>query len=71
MTIMSWREAMPKISTQRPPRARLNMRIPEPLLDWAKDYAVVRNTTITQIIIDHFTKLRETSNGKSSPAQHR
>jgi hypothetical protein len=46
------------------------MRIPEPLLDWARDYAVVRNTTITQIIIDHFTKLKEMSNGKPS-AQHR
>lgn len=62
---------MPKLSNHRPPRARLNMRIPEPLLDWAKDYAVIRNTTITQIIIDHFTKLKEASNGKSASAQHR
>ena len=52
----------------KPPRARLNMRIPEPLLVWAKGYVVSRNTTVTQLVIDHLTTLKE-QNGKA--AQHR
>jgi hypothetical protein len=41
------------------PRARLNMRIPEPLLKWAKKYVDDRNTTVTQLIIDHLTSLKD------------
>lgn len=46
---------MPRSKT---PRARLNMRIPEPLLKWAKKYVDERNTTVTQLIIDHLTELK-------------
>lgn len=40
------------------PRSRLNMRIPEPLLKWAKKYVEERNTTVTQLIIDYLTDIR-------------
>lgn len=54
------------MSRAKAPRARLNMRIPEPLLKWAKKYVNGRNTTVTQLIIDHLTDLKgeqEKSNG--------
>lgn len=35
------------------------MRIPTELLSWAKDYALLRNTTVTQVIINHLTELKE------------
>lgn len=50
--------ASPK-KTKRPKRARVNMRIPTDLLSWAKDYAGSKNTTVTQVIINHLTELKE------------
>jgi hypothetical protein len=50
--------ASPK-KIRRPKRARINMRIPAELLAWAKDYALLRNTTVTQVIINHLTELKE------------
>jgi len=39
-------------------RHRVNMRIPEDLLKWAKAYVKRKNTSLTQAVVDHFTKLR-------------
>jgi hypothetical protein len=33
-------------------RARINLRIPDPLLVWAKAYAFRTNRTLTQLIVD-------------------
>lgn len=44
--------------TAKVKRARLNMRIPEPLLKWVKDYAGAHNTTVTQLFIDQLTDLQ-------------
>jgi len=44
-------------------RARLNVRIPADLLEWAKKYAKKKNTTVTQLLIDFLTREREASNG--------
>lgn len=43
---------MPKL----PKRARVNIRVPNDLLKWAKKYAVKKNTTLTQMIIDFLTR---------------
>jgi predicted HicB family RNase H-like nuclease len=43
----------------RPRRTRLNMRIPSDLLEWAKDYAAGKNKSLTQLVVDHLTKLKE------------
>lgn len=53
-------------------RTRLNMRVPVELLDWTKSYVRKKNTSVTQLFIDHLTRLKEKhdgSNGKT--AQHR
>lgn len=47
----------------KPRRTRLNMRIPIDLLEWAKDYALEKHTSVTQIFIDHLTKMKEKRNG--------
>lgn len=44
----------------RPKRkARLQAKLPEELHGWAHDYAGRKNTTVTQLIVDYFTVLRE------------
>lgn len=45
-------------------RVRLNIRIPETLVDWAKRHAREKNTSVTQIIVSHFTTLKEAADGK-------
>lgn len=58
----------------KPKRSRLNMRIPSDLLDWAKGFALGKNTNLTQLFIDHLTKLREQRgqrNGNGKTYQHR
>lgn len=60
--------------SSKPKRSRLNMRIPSDLLDWARGFATGRNTNLTQLFIDHLTKLREQReqrNGHSKTYQHR
>ena len=52
------------MATKGTKKARLNIRVPEPLLQWAKDFAVSKNTCVTQMIIDYFTELKETRDGK-------
>ncbi len=44
--------------TQKPKRSRLNMRVPKPLLEWTKRYARQKNTSVTQLFIDHITELK-------------
>jgi hypothetical protein len=59
---------MPRTAQQKSVRTRLNMRIPSELLHWAKDYVVDKNTNLTQLFVDHLTKLKEKnghSNGKA------
>lgn len=44
------------------------MRIPSDLLIWAKVYVREKHTTVTQLFIDHLTKLKEkrcATNGKA------
>ena len=40
-------------------RTRINMRIPTDLIRWVKKYLRSKNRTLTQEVIDHFTKIRE------------
>jgi predicted HicB family RNase H-like nuclease len=40
-------------------RTRLNMRIPTDLLEWAKVHAAEKNKSLTQLVVDHLTKLKE------------
>jgi hypothetical protein len=47
----------------RTSKARLNLRVPHGLLLWAKKYAMEKNKTVTQVIIDHFTELKEKHGG--------
>ena len=44
-------------------RSRLNIRVPVDLVKWAKVWAKKKNTTITQIIIDHLTAKKEEARG--------
>jgi hypothetical protein len=44
------------------------MRIPGELLSWAKDYVTTKNTNLTQLFIDHLTKLKERTNGVNGKA---
>lgn len=40
-------------------KARLNLKIPEDLKEWAKDYAQRHGTDVTKLICDYFRYLRE------------
>lgn len=39
-------------------RIRVNMRLPNDLIEWVKEYAEARNTTLTQVVVDELTDLR-------------
>ena len=46
-------------------RLRVNIRMPSPLLNWAKQYAADSNRTFTQLVVDSLTDIKETaSNGE-------
>lgn len=49
------------MSTKKPKadRERFNMRIPRPLLKWARAYAAEKNLSVTQILVNHLTSLKE------------
>lgn len=53
------------MTTARPKRNRLNIRIPPDLLTFAKKMAKRRNTTVTQIVLDHLTRLQGVWDEKS------
>jgi hypothetical protein len=40
-------------------KKRKNFRLPLDLTLWAEDYARRKNTNMTQLIVDHLTKLKE------------
>ena len=44
-------------------RVRKNFRFPPDLTLWVEKYAEAKNTSMTQLIIDYFTSLREKENG--------
>jgi len=52
-----------KKKSQDSTRKATALRLPLDLLTWVKDYARNKNTTVTQIIIDHFTDLRARHEG--------
>jgi predicted HicB family RNase H-like nuclease len=50
-------------------RTRLNMRIPADLVVWAKRHAAAKNKSLTQLVVDHLTNLKEKNhvgNGKAA-----
>lgn len=46
---------------------RLNLVIPADLKQWAKGYVLQKNTTLTQLFIDHLVELREREKGIDVP----
>lgn len=50
----------------RQKRERLNLRIPNELLKWAKKRALSSNSSVTQLIIDQLTKLKEKEESNGS-----
>ncbi len=45
--------------TNKIDRRRINIRIPAALLDWVRLYANRKNTTVTQVIVNSLTDLKE------------
>jgi hypothetical protein len=45
-------------------KVRKNFRFPADLAKWAESYAARKNTSMTQMIIDYLTDLREQASGK-------
>lgn len=43
----------------KPPKVLKSFLMPEDLAEWIKEYAKAHNTTMTQLIINYFTELRE------------
>lgn len=52
---------------KKQPPARLHAKLPPDLHAWAHDYAWRNNTNVTQMIKDHFTRLREKDRGRRLP----
>lgn len=48
--------------------ARLQAKIPQDLHRWVHEYARRKNTSVTQMIKDHFTALKEKDDGRRSTA---
>jgi hypothetical protein len=49
----------PKKKVLQNGKSRWNLRVPADLDKWAKKYAKEHNTTVTQLIVDHFTDLQK------------
>lgn len=49
---------MTKKKTDTIEKKRKNFRLPSDLAKWADQYAQAKNTNLTQLIVDHLTKLR-------------
>jgi len=45
--------------SKKQPKTMKSFLIPEDLSQWIMAYAKEQNTTMTQLIIDHFTELRK------------
>lgn len=61
---------------RRPPRvpssvvkARLNLRLEQDLVEWAKGYAEKKNTTVTHILTSHLRRLRRREGKKDAVRQ--
>lgn len=39
-------------------RVRVNLRLPPDLVEWTKEYADAKNTTLTQVVVDKLTDLQ-------------
>ena len=50
-----------KVKLDQYGKARLNLRLPVELSAWMKTYAQEHHTTVTKIIIEHFTELKKTA----------
>jgi len=48
--------------------ARLQAKLPPELHRWAHDYAERKNTSVTQMIKDYFTLLKEKDDGRRARA---
>lgn len=49
--------------------ARLELRIPWPLKEWAMGYAKRHNTTISALVVRFFTRLQQEESKKSTDAE--
>lgn len=47
-------------------KTRLNIRIPVSLDEFVKQYAADKNTTVTQLVIDYFTALRDEERSRAA-----
>ncbi len=50
-------------------KKRLNLRLDASLLLWAKTRAKKKHTTLTQMVVDHLTKLREQERQETTRVQ--
>ncbi len=55
-----------KRGRKKPDRVRVNMRVPADLLVWAREYAIAKNVTVTQLFVSHLTELQEKACGLDS-----
>lgn len=49
----------PKKKVTENGKCRWNLRVPEDMDNWVKQYAEAKNTTVTQLILNYFTDLRK------------
>jgi hypothetical protein len=61
MAIRKNKTATRKSVKGSPEKVRLNLLIDSDLKDFAKDYAKKKSTNVTQMIVDHFVRLRDGS----------
>jgi hypothetical protein len=47
------------VAAKKTEKVRKNFKLPADLAAWIESYARDCNTSMTQLIVDHFTKLRE------------
>ena len=59
---------MPRKVKSKRQRQRVNMRLPTDLFMWAKDFASTENTSVTQVVVDLLTDLKEKIDDKTASA---
>jgi len=55
-----------KKTTKKSANDRVNLKLPADLKKWMFKYAEKHGTTVTQMIIDHFVRVRNTESKKLS-----
>jgi hypothetical protein len=55
---MAKREKKKPEERRKSRRVRVNMRLPDALVVWVREYAECRNTTVTQVVVDRLTELQ-------------